>query len=479
MIELVGLSVTYDGADTPAVAGLDLKVNRGEVVVLTGPSGSGKSTVVRVLNGLVPGLFPATVTGTAAIDGTDLDGLPLHDIAETVGTVFQNPRTQFFALDVTDELAFTAENLGLGSARILSRMEDAVDRFGLRPLLDRGVFHLSGGEKQLLACASVTVAGPQVVLLDEPSANLDPAAVDRLAAVIKLWRDDGVTVVIAEHRLHYLTDLMDRVVVLDGGQTVVDLSRRDFLALSVGQLFELGIRPTPPAESEIVDVVAAGGNAPSVTGSGYDLRVMRAERRGRPEPILDVADIDIPAGSVLAVIGHNGAGKTTFARCLCGLDNRCHAQVYRDGRALSRGARLATSFLVMQDVNHQLFAESVLDEVLMSMPQPDRGGARELLSAVGLHESDGRHPTTLSGGQKQRLAVACAVASERDLVIFDEPTSGLDAGRMREFAGLLDILRSRGHSCVVVTHDTDLVSLACTHVVRLDRGRVRAIGGVS
>lgn len=474
MIDLRAVHFDYrNGEDGCGLSGIDLHASAGEVIVVTGPSGCGKSTLTRLVNGLIPHFFHGPLRGEVTVAGRVMAQTPPAEAADMIGSVFQNPRSQFFTVDVGSELAFAAENLGHERDLILQRVREAAQELGLDSLLDRSIFDLSGGQKQKLACGSVWVARPHVLVLDEPSANLDATTLDDLRDLILDWKRAGRTVLVAEHRLAYLQGVADRWLVMERGRITREFTAAAMAALDAPGAAALGLRsphplpalrlddPAPP-QAEVVELTGFFTTYPGAAG-----------------PALDVPALTLPRHGIVAITGPNGAGKSTLSRALAGLDRRSRGLLTIDGSQRDRRARLATSFLVMQDVNHQLFTESVMEEVRLSAPEASPERLTHILRSLDLSAVAERHPMSLSGGQKQRVAIAAAVASDADVVIFDEPTSGLDRAHMSEVAARLAELVADGRLVVVVTHDDELVAACADHVVRLEAGKVTDSGPLS
>lgn len=491
MIVIDHVNFKYKGSEEAGLHDISLTVRDGETVLLCGASGCGKTTISRLINGLIPHYYKGALSGRVTVNGKDIAGTELYELAGTVGTVFQNPRSQFFAIDTDGEITFGTENVGLPPEEILRRKDIVTEEMQLRPLLGKSLFALSGGEKQKIACASVSALMPDIMVLDEPSSNLDWKAIGGLQEVIRRWKAQGKTVVISEHRLWYLKDLIDRVIFLRDGKIVHEWDKAAFSALTTDALKELGLRPVRMEEQYIREFggdlfspsepekptsdAPVQGIAVRNLSFSYDApksRFLRRKRRGAAET-LDVPELHLPEGAVVGLIGQNGAGKSTFLRCLCGLEKRCPVTLTADGRTVSGKKLLRSCYMVMQDVNHQLFTDSVEAEVLLSMPDEDRERAAALIAELGLSGYAGAHPMALSGGQKQRVAIASALAADAALLLFDEPTSGLDYACMKTVAGLLRSLAERGKTVIVSTHDPELISVCCDYLLCLEQGRVK------
>lgn len=463
MIEIKNVSFFYQGNEQEnAVENLNLSIPKGQVLVLCGESGCGKTTITRLMNGLIPNFYKGELTGEIQSDGKDITKLPLYKIAENTGSVFQNPRSQFFNVDTDSELSFACENFGYPKDEIVTRVNTTVKDFKIQRLLGKSLFHLSGGEKQIIACASVCVAAPDIIILDEPSSNLDVRHIAILEGIIKKWKEQGKTVIISEHRLYYLTGIADRFVCLAKGKIVFDLPTDELLKQDIEQLCTLGLR-----------TLGVSRLKPETT-STVSSKLLYFEKFSfsykHHKECLKLENLCVPKNEVIAIIGNNGAAKSTFGRCLCGIEK---AGILRDGNdSLSYKTRLKKCYMVMQDVNHQLFTESVIDELLISMKSPNEKEAFEVLAQLGLSTYAKRHPMSLSGGEKQRVAIATALASDREYIILDEPTSGLDYKHMREVALCLKHLKILGKTVFVITHDVELIYHCCTYVMHIEKGKV-------
>lgn len=431
-IDHVTFSYGEENENAGGVHDINLTVEDGQCVVLCGESGSGKTTITRLINGLIPHYYEGKMNGEVWVNGAKVSEQPLYDTAKTVGSVFQNPRSQFFNVDTTSEITFGCENLGQPEQSIRERLDKTIRDFHLEKLMGRNIFHLSGGEKQKIACAGVSIMEPDVLVMDEPSSNLDASSILDLRAILAFWKSQGKTIIVSEHRLYYLRGLADRFIYITGGKVEKDYSAAEFESLTEQQRARLGLR------TFILEDLLPPKALPKA-GQQMELRNFCFAYKNEPET-LHIRESKIPANRIVGIIGNNGAGKSTFSRCFCGLEKRC-GEVIWNGRTYRPKDRLNTCYMVMQEVNHQLFTETVLDEVLISMEEENQEWAEEILAELDLIGFKDRHPMSLSGGQKQRVAIASAIASKRSILFFDEPTSGLDYKHMKEVANVLKQVR--------------------------------------
>ena len=465
MIKIDHISFSYgeENENTGGVRDIDLNIEDGQFVVLCGESGCGKTTITRLINGLIPHYYEGQMAGEVWVNGEKVSEQPLYDTAAVVGSVFQNPRSQFFNVDTTSEITFGCENLGQPEKDIRERFAKTVRDFRLEKLMDRNIFHLSGGEKQKIACAGVSIMEPDVLVMDEPSSNLDAASILDLRKILAFWKSQGKTIIVSEHRLYYLRGLADRFIYLAEGQVSRDYSAAEFEQLTEQQRSNMGLR-TFALERLLPPVL------PQQEKTALALHNFRFAYKNEPET-LHIMDCEIPTNRIVGIIGNNGAGKSTFSRCFCGLEKRC-GEIVWNGRKYRPKDRLSTCYMVMQEVNHQLFTESVFDEVLISMEEENQERAEEILNRLDLLAFKDRHPMSLSGGQKQRVAIASAIASKRSILFFDEPTSGLDYRHMKEVANVLRQVRDAGITVYVITHDLELILDCCTDIIHLEDGSV-------
>lgn len=461
MIDIKNVSFSYTGQEEAKnLRDINLKVEPGECVLLCGESGCGKTTITKLINGLIPHFCDGELKGSTTVGDMAVEQVPLYKLSQKVGSVFQNPKSQFFNLDSDNELAFGLENNGVASLEIRRRINETVKQLDIEHLLHKNIFEMSGGEKQSLAFASVYAMNPDVYVLDEPSANLDYMATENLKKQIAYVKARGKTVIVAEHRLHYLRDLIDRVVFIENGQIKREFSAAEFLGMSEESRHELGLRTLMEQQREIGAAAESKGE--------LEVRNLTVKYKGKK--IFENLSFAVSKGTVLGILGHNGAGKSTLIRCISGLLKESSGEICYEGKKLSRKERNRLCYMIMQDVNHQLFAESVWNECRISCKDQEASGkekTEKALAAFGLLQLKDRHPMALSGGQKQRLAIATGMLAGKKVIMFDEPSSGLDYKHMLMVSKNLRQLAQDGYIVMVVTHDMELLNSACDRVLNL------------
>ena len=459
MIKFENVNVTMQGKRI--LSDINLEIQDGEFVLICGESGCGKTTMTKLINGLIPHFVrDVSVDGTITVCGKNVAEMPMYEIAELVGSVFQNPRTQFFYTNSNAEMAFGLENRGVEPEYIRKRIKNTINELDIEKLEDRDVFSMSGGEKQLLAFASVYAMNPQIYVLDEPSANLDIAAMEKLSERMKVIKKKGHTVVVAEHRLAWIQKFADRIIYMKEGRIEQEFTSDEFKALSDLKRKQMGLRSIVPEQIQI----------PEITGNSEDavLQICNLSCKRKKQVIFQNISLSARAGDIIGITGKNGAGKSTFCNCLCGLLKPKGGEILYQGKKLSEKARTKLFGMVMQEVNHQLFSDSVKNECLLANEDASEQEIRELLEEFELKEYAEYHPMILSGGQRQRLAVCQAVMSGKKMLIFDEPTSGLDFRHMCQVEKLMKQLSEEKYIIIVVTHDYEFLNRACKRYIRIN-----------
>ena len=466
LIEFTKLSFSYKGIEKSALREINLKIPKGQCVLLCGPSGCGKTTLARLVNGLIPHFFEGKLSGKVTVNGMNTVEIEISDLSDSVGTVFQNPRTQFFNTDTDSEIVFGLENRALDPKELKQQLEKTIKDLHIEKLRECSIFKLSGGEKQKIAFASVYVTNPDIFVLDEPSSNLDFHSVLELKKLIKRIKQQGKTIIIAEHRLWYLIDIADRVILMKDGQIFKDMRMQDFCILPTKQIQNMELRCRYFSE------IKTNMNIKKISGHILELKDIRIKYSDHT--ILKDVSFVANGGEIIAVTGANGAGKTTLARTICGLIKQKSGEILINGKNFPAKARIKKSYMVMQDVGHQLFTDSVETECTLGTKAVNDTDIDETLSMLSLSELKDRHPLSLSGGQKQRLAVAISLLCDKEILIFDEPTSGLDLKSMQEVGTMIEYLSKQGKILLIITHDIEFIKTICSRVLVLSGGKIIA-----
>ncbi len=458
MIVLKDISFKYTESDC-GVKNINLSVANGECIVLTGESGCGKTTITRLINGLAPNYYTGEKTGRVYIDDKDISELKLYEIGKLVGSIFQDPRRQFFSSDLAGEVAFGCENYGFSREMIVNRTDDAIDKMKLNHLLNTPLDVLSGGEKQRTAIASVYALKPRVFVFDEPTANLDSEGIYQLGKTVSELKASGHTLIISEHRLDWLSEIADRYIMISNGEIKGEYSASEFHKMGEKEKISLGL-------SRGVKVSAKNSPNPNIS---IAINADKISFRVNRKQIWDKLDIFINERSITAITGRNGIGKTTLALALSGLSRIVKGSIYVKKKKASLSSLRKTVYYCSNDTGTQFFTNSISEELLLNLNcSPEKlNEAREFLKRMGLYDYKDSHPQAMSGGQKQRLAVACALISDKDIIILDEPTSGLDGKNMRLIAEELKNAVKKGKTLLVITHDEEFISECCDYRLNL------------
>jgi len=475
VVDVRGLTFTYDGSTSPALEGINLKVYPGEFLAITGPSGCGKSTLALCLAGFIPHAYGGKMEGVVRIQGRDTRDYPAGGLSGIVGLVQQDPDAQLCTLTVSDEVAFGPENLRIPPEEIRERVHFALQAVGALDLKDRKVHTLSGGEKQRVAIASVLAMTPVLLILDEPTANLDPSCTrEVLRTMEKLREEQGISIIVIEHRLERLVPISDRLLLMEKGRIVEESTDR-----------KLHRRYLP----------AAGW-----TDSGTDLRQGEPagiEKKGEKQPLLSVENLQAGyegrevlkgisfcayPGETLAIMGDNGSGKTTLLLALLGVLKPGEGRIFLNGKDITgmRVARRARDLgLVFQNPNHQIFENTVFKEAVLpslflskEAPREIEQKVERLLEEFGLRRFRDNNPFALSLGEKKRLTLVSVLAYSPGVLILDEPLVGQDGDRLKLLISALEEHRAQGGVTLMVCHEPAVVVACCQRVLFLSEGKL-------
>lgn len=445
MLEFKNVTLKY--AEDTVLDGISMQFEKGTINVITGNSGSGKSSIIKLINGVIPHFTKADFSGEILLNQKNIYELDIAKRSESISTVFQNPKSQFFSIDSFDEIAFALENRDIPRDEIIETIEEYATLLNTKHLLGKNIFKLSGGQRQLVAITGVAVMDGEVYIFDEPSSSLDGSSIDEFKNVIEKLRDMGKIIIIAEHRLYFLKELMDKLYILDKGR-VIGLKKDDIREET--SKYELRTLEKIVKEDLKCDWHKKNIYEKCAPRGALEMRDYKFGY-GRGKVLFDM-DLSIDRG-INFIVGDNGIGKTIFIRSLCGLNKKFKGKTFYNGERIKRPQDYIS--LVMQDVNYQIFTESVWEE--LSLATEDDLSKERVLRDLNLFEKKDSHPQSLSGGEKQRLLIANAILSDKPIVVLDEPTSGLCNKTMQAVVNLLEMLKERDKIVIVVTHDYEFI----------------------
>jgi energy-coupling factor transport system ATP-binding protein len=496
VIHVDHLSYTFPGRSEPALRKISLHVEAGEFVLVTGPSGAGKSTLLRALSGLVPHFSGGAVAGSVRVGGHDPVGEGPRVLSRVVGFVFQNPEAQAVLEEVEAEIAFGLENAAIPPAEMRLRVEEVLNLLDLEPLRRRPLRTLSGGERQRTAIAAALALRPQVLVLDEPTSQLDPQSAEEvLSALARLNEDLGLTIILAEHRLERVLRYPDRIIALADGRVLID-----------GDVTQALV--TLPNQPPLVRLATARGWAPLPKTTKEARRFAAREHRqtrAQPRPVANAGnpilqvddlhfgyngdsvlrgvDLEVGAGEIVALLGRNGSGKTTLLRLVMGLlaARRGEIRVAGQQTAGQDAATISRRVAYLpQNPDDLLFADSVAAELAITLSNHRYPVTSEqigiMLQQLGLDGTADAYPRDLSVGQRQRVALGAVMVTKPPLMLLDEPTRGLDYAAKRQLARLWKAWRDEGMGLLLVTHDVELVAEVADRVLVLGDGEIIAEG---
>jgi energy-coupling factor transporter ATP-binding protein EcfA2 len=512
LIRIEGLTFYYSDTTHPALKNINLEVGEGEFVLVTGPSGGGKSSLGRCLNGLIPHFYGGKLYGRVLVSGLDTRRHSTKELATRVGFVFQDPENQLVSLDVEREVAFGLENLAFPRDLIAKRVEESLDTLGIAHLRCRQLSELSGGEKQKVAIASVLALHPGILILDEPTSELDPKGAEEVLSVITRLNDElGLTVILIEHRLDRVLQYADRLIVLSEGMVAIDGEVRDVMTNHYPELSRVGIG-VPPMIRLIQELRERGVKISKVPltikegrailrkafenttpiqdtggGNGQEITSPLVEVKRLwytyPSGLLALRNINLKIGEAefITIMGRNASGKTTLAkhfnRLLVPTKGRIRVSGIDTREATIAELARKVGF-VFQNPNDHLFADTVYDEIAFTLKNLgfSRGEIElrttEMLERFQLNEYKNHYPRSLSGGEKQRVALASVLVTKPKVLILDEPTRGMDYRLKSELMRFLNAYRAEGNTVILITHDVEIVAEYADRVILLSEGKV-------
>ncbi len=435
------------------ISNINLSVKKGECVLVCGRSGSGKTTITKLINSLIPNYYEeGKLEGEILLNGINTQKAEIYEVSEIVSSVFQNPKTQFFNVNTTSEILFYLENRGFDRNYMQEKLDETAKLFGIEKLLDRDIFQLSGGEKQIIAIAAAYASGTEIILLDEPSSNLDEAKTKLIGEILKKIKDKGKSIIISEHRFYYIKDIIDKVYLVNAGKIKKEFTKEEFFNIENETRKELGLRS--------INFEELNFERPKKLENKKQLIIENINHKFKQENRnLQIKNKEFQFGSIVGIYGRNGLGKSTLIRIIMGLEKSPRVKISIDGKKISKRKRTKHSFLVMQDVNHQLFTESVETEVSLGMSKKYTSeDVNKVLKQLNIYDLKEKHPMSLSGGQKQRVAIASAILSGAKIICFDEPTSGMDYDNMMKISALIKNTINDEIIIFIISHDHEFLN---------------------
>ena len=471
VIDFDNVSFSYGTQTEGSLRNINFKVKEGEFILLTGQSGSGKTTVTRLINGLIPHFFEGVLTGTVKVLGSDIKTTTPGEMGKNIASIFQNPRSQFFTTNSTKEVAFALENYGIDRNEMIDRVNCAFHDFEAESLMDRDMFSLSSGEKQKIAIIAAKALNPKIYVFDEPSANLDICSILNLKKMMERLKKQGYTVIVSEHRLFYLKNLVDKCLIMKDGKIDRELEKNDIENLHDSDIrafklrtFKLSNIKYKLKDNLIVNKQNADFKVNNLNFS-YDVN----------HSVLSNCNLEGNFGETVAIVGHNGSGKTTLGKIMSGLLKARGGQFFIEGKLTKQKELYKSVYFVMQDADYQLYSDSVVSELMLSSMNSIKQNDEKIENAITLLNISSfrnRHPQSLSGGQKQRVTIAAAIASNKKILIFDEPTSGLDYENMKVVSEAINTLRKKGILIFIISHDLEFLSRVATKAVFIENNTV-------
>ncbi len=457
----------YSQESTPTLRKVSGNIPAGRCVVLCGGSGCGKSTLLRCLNGLIPQFYEGELTGFCRLAGHGTADLSIGEIGELVASVFQDPRSQFFTVNSSNEVAFGLENHGLPQEEIRNRVDEAFRTFHLEHLKNRNVYELSSGERQLISILSAWAMDTDIFLLDEPTANLDFAATQQLKNILLKLKKQGKTLLLSEHRLYYLADIADEYWIMANGEIKHKYTAGKTKALSLGQLHTLCLRTLDLEQITVSERPPQPENMPQA----LSVSNLRYKYGRKNRAILSDVNFSVCEHEIVGLVGANGCGKTTLGKLIAGLYRSTGGEISLFGKAQKPKQLQKQVLFIMQEAEFQFFANSVLQELQYGhkITAEFEKKTETLLKSMDMWECRDRHPFSLSGGQMQRLTLMMAYLSDKPIVILDEPTAGQDAESLKRCA---ELIREMGKekTVLIITHDLELIADACDRCIGLSGG---------
>jgi len=468
MIELKNVSYTYPHTEQPALNGVSLSLEKGRCTLVTGPSGAGKTSLCYAASGILHHEFGGKKEGTVSIDGKSVaEYKSLSDLAQNVGIVFDDPEAQMIFTTVEEEVLSALEHRGLPPSVVEERLAGIMRTTYLDELKDRSPHHLSGGQKQRVALAATLALGNDILILDEPTSELDEHATQRIAGILSDLKAQGKTLLLVEHKFEHFKEMVDTLIVLENGTVTASGNPKD--VLEDNRIHGMIL----PDFSQVGKAVPASGTG----GTVIDVRNL-CHSYGEVKALHNIS-LKIRQGEFIAIVGENGSGKTTLVKHFNRLLTPTDGDVFVNGKntkdcTITDLARHVG--LVFQNPDHMFFADTVRDEIAFGLKNLGISDGDVIISTAlsdaGLLKAAGLYPRWLSRGERQRLAIACIVAMQPGVLVLDEPTTGLDGYEARFVIDILKKLQAKGHTIIIITHNKDIANHCADRVITMEQGRI-------
>jgi energy-coupling factor transport system ATP-binding protein len=506
MIRFKDFSFFYPDSLKPSLDRINVKIEEGEFLVISGPSGGGKSTFLRSINGLIPNFYGGKISGEVLVHGRNASETPTNQMSELVGMVFQDPENQLISNHVEREIAFGMENLCFPNDLMKKRIEEALDAVNISRLRNRITSELSGGQKQKVAIASALAMHPSILLLDEPTSELDPRSAEEVLNVIEKINDElGLTILLVEHRLERVIHHVDRILMIDGGKLIYDGSPRNIKSEHI-ENWKVGLPPVTRLSLNFKDRLN-NGIPLTVKEARLSLKGVLSNPKNKiswerknssdrisfsmekvffsydgEKDVLKNISLNVYEGDMIALMGKNASGKTTLVKLMNGLIKQRKGKVLLFGKKIgdySIDDLIKKVGIVFQDPNLHLFNDTVQEEVafvLRNLEMEEKlidKKVEEILRRFKIYQYRNIYPHDLSGGERQRVALASVLVSEPEILILDEPTRGMDYYLKRE---LISYLREKAKTVIMVTHDVETAAEFADRVILLSEGNIISDG---
>lgn len=459
-VEIKNLEFKYQNNNEVDLSIPDLEIKKGECVLVLGKSGSSKTTFFRLLNGLIPEYYQGKLDGLCKVLDYVVGKNSLEEFSNKIGSIFQFLESQFFYPKIIDELVFPCENQGISDEEIKIRLNELLTVFDIKDLLHKNIHEISGGQAQILAMMVILMQNPELILLDEPTSNLDNFYINKIKEVLLKLKQMQKTIIIIEHRIHHLIDVVDRVLIFENGKIIKDLTIKEFLNISNKTLNEMGLRSYDISNS--ISIIQTKKNISTIS---ENLKLKKVKLGYHNNYFKTIDNISFGNNQIIGISGKNGSGKTTLAYNIAGIYDSKENLIYYNDKLFNKNLRIKNTSLLMQDVRYQLFCDSVKKELCLG--NENLILYDEVVEKLALKPYENKHPAYLSGGWQQRLLIGSTLLMQKKIIILDEATSGLDYEAMDRIFKLLKSIKNQDNMIIVISHDEEFLANICDIIIEI------------